>query len=613
MGWLCERFGQFSVRFLGAALFLGALSAPALAANVNFTGTVGWSGDRATFVILTVDGIRNYDATGTSGKLRVEFWGGLQPFAGSFASQYQMATYEVGPLAAGAQTPRIVEVVPFTPPPSGDYYFAMVLTEYTGAPSNDGYTLRRYLNFPDLTHIYGPADTTPPTVSITSPASGNVSGTVTIAANASDNVGVTRVDFYVNGTLVGTDNSAPYQYAWNTTTLPNGAATLYAKAFDAKSNVKQSSSVAVNVANIGPPPDLTPPTVSIASPTGGNVAGTITVSANASDNIGVTRVDFYVNGVLVGTDATAPYQYTWNTTTLPNGAATLYAKAFDANSNAAQSSGVSVTVANVVAPPADKTPPTVSITSPTGGGVVGTITVSASASDNVGVNRVELYVNGTLVGIDASAPYQFSWKTTSIANGPAQLKTVAYDAAGNLAQSPTVSVWVFNPVAAPPDPLATGYAIEYYNAPLDHYFVSASASDIAALDSGQFMGWARTGNAFKVYTDPASNANPVCRFYIPPAVGDSHFYTASPAECADAVVRFPMFMLESESVFYVNLPDAVSGACPANMVPVYRVWNGRPDSNHRYMTDPSLRDQMTAKGYVAEGYGPDAVIMCAPM
>ncbi len=63
-------------------------------------------------------------------------------------------------------------------------------------------------------------------------------------------------------------------------------------------------------------PTLTPPTVSIASPTGGNVSGTVTISANASDNVGVTRVDFYVNGVLVGSDATAPYQYTWNTTTL---------------------------------------------------------------------------------------------------------------------------------------------------------------------------------------------------------------------------------------------------------------------------------------------------------
>ncbi len=74
-----------------------------------------------------------------------------------------------------------------------------------------------------------------------------------------------------------------------------------------------------------------------------------------------------------------------------------------------------------------------------------------------------------------------------------------------------------------------------------------------------------------------------------------------------------MFVLESPSVFYANLPDPDTGACPANMTPVYRMWNGRSDANHRYVTDPSLRDQMAAKGYVVEGYGPDAVIMCAPM
>mgnify|MGYP003694616865 CR=1 FL=1 len=79
------------------------------------------------------------------------------------------------------------------------------------------------------------------------------------------------------------------------------------------------------------------------------------------------------------------------------------------------------------------------------------------------------------------------------------------------------------------------------------------------------------------------------------------------------MVKFPMFVEESDSVFHVNLPDPDSGACPANMVPVYRVWNGRHDSNHRYTTDISLRDEMVAKGYVAEGYGPDNVIMCAPM
>jgi hypothetical protein len=63
---------------------------------------------------------------------------------------------------------------------------------------------------------------------------------------------------------------------------------------------------------------------------------------------------------------------------------------------------------------------------------------------------------------------------------------------------------------------------------------------------------------------------------------------------------------------YVDLPDATSGACPAADIPVYRVWNNRADSNHRYMIDRNLRTQMIAQGWVGEGYGPDQVIMCAP-
>jgi hypothetical protein len=60
------------------------------------------------------------------------------------------------------------------------------------------------------------------------------------------------------------------------------------------------------------------------------------------------------------------------------------------------------------------------------------------------------------------------------------------------------------------------------------------------------------------------------------------------------------------------VPDAATGACPSGYVPVYRVWNQRADSNHRYTTDPAIRDRMVAQGGVAEGYGPDAVAMCAP-
>jgi len=78
------------------------------------------------------------------------------------------------------------------------------------------------------------------------------------------------------------------------------------------------------------------------------------------------------------------------------------------------------------------------------------------------------------------------------------------------------------------------------------------------------------------------------------------------------LVKFPTFIAESSAVMHEFLPDPASGACPSNTVPIYRVWNRRADSNHRYTNDRSIRDTMVAKGYVAEGYGPDAVVMCGP-
>jgi hypothetical protein len=176
-------------------------------------------------------------------------------------------------------------------------------------------------------------------------------------------------------------------------------------------------------------------------------------------------------------------------------------------------------------------------------------------------------------------------------------------------------------VAPPPPPPAPPAAslppvapvvdvIEFYNAQLDHYFISALPGDINALDSGQTPGWARTGLSFKAFSAPGAGLSPVCRIYIPAPWGQSHFYSASPTECADTMARFPQFVLESSAVMYVAIPDTVTGACPQGYVPIYRVWNKRSDTNHRYTTDRALRDAMVARGYVAEGYGPDAVIMC---
>ncbi len=96
----------------------------------------------------------------------------------------------------------------------------------------------------------GGGDTTPPTTSVTAPANGaTVSGTVTVTASASDNVGVTKLELYVDGTLAVSATSGPLSYSWNTTLVSNGSHTLVSKAYDAANNVGTSTTVTVTVSN----------------------------------------------------------------------------------------------------------------------------------------------------------------------------------------------------------------------------------------------------------------------------------------------------------------------------------------------------------------------------
>lgn len=98
----------------------------------------------------------------------------------------------------------------------------------------------------------------------------------------------------------------------------------------------------------------------------------------------------------------------------------------------------------------DSTAPTVAITAPVSGArVSGLLPVNVSASDNVGVQRAELYVNGSLLASDTSAPYGYSVDTTRLPDGGNTLVARAYDAAGNMAASSTVNVTVANDTIAP--------------------------------------------------------------------------------------------------------------------------------------------------------------------
>src|SRR5262249_24926935 len=134
------------------------------------------------------------------------------------------------------------------------------------------------------------------------------------------------------------------------------------------------------------PVDTTSPITSITSPTdGATVSGVTTVSATASDNVGVLSVDLLIDGAVQATALAAPYNFLWDTSKWVQGKHTLQTMAHDAASNQGNSALVTATIA-------DTTRPTVAITFPQNGTTVSrssTVTITATASDNVGVTKVE--------------------------------------------------------------------------------------------------------------------------------------------------------------------------------------------------------------------------------
>lgn len=280
-------------------------------------------------------------------------------------------------------------------------------------------------------YVAAPSDSVAPAVSLTSPVTGaTVRMTTTVSADASDNVGVNRVEFYCDGVLIGSDSTAPYSVSWGTRSLANGSHTLTAQAYDSSNNSSTSAPVTLTTDN-----DKVFPTLSVTSPIpGATVQGSVAITAEASDNMGVTGVYFYVNGTYLGVDTSAPYSMSWNTRQTANGNATVTVYAYDATYNQTRVD-VSVTVNN------DATAPTVSLTSPQPGAITGTVLLTAQASDNVGVTRVDFYRDSVLLGSSTSAPYSFSWDTSAFTSGTFVLTARAYDAEGNVGSSAGVTVF----------------------------------------------------------------------------------------------------------------------------------------------------------------------------
>lgn len=175
-----------------------------------------------------------------------------------------------------------------TDKPPGQYYMYAKVTDGTHT---------RYLYSPAKLTII---DLTKPTVSLTNPPAAKTytnSQTLTIAASATDNVGVTKVEFYDGATLKGTDTTLPYSYDWSFTVADNGTHSWTARVYDAAQNVSTSAVVALTISI-----DASPPIVVVTEPNNGTnlTSATTTVSGTASDpsspSSGLSTVEVRVNG-----------------------------------------------------------------------------------------------------------------------------------------------------------------------------------------------------------------------------------------------------------------------------------------------------------------------------
>ncbi len=275
---------------------------------------------------------------------------------------------------------------------------SMASTVYVGvAVTSHNTTARATATFTNLTARTPTAGTNqPPTVSITSPASGatfTAPATINVTATASDTDGtITRVAFYLGSQAIGSDTTNTYSAT--ATGLTAGTYQLTAVATDSDGVTRTSSPVSVTVSGV----TNQPPIVSLTSPAASSTftaPATITFAATASDSDGtVTRVDFYRGSILIGSDTSSPYSYNW--TNVATGSYQLSAVARDDDGATRTSTGANVTVST-----RPNQLPTVSITSPIAGRsftAPASLTITAAASDSDGtIARVDFYANSQLI------------------------------------------------------------------------------------------------------------------------------------------------------------------------------------------------------------------------
>ena len=294
---------------------------------------------------------------------------------------------------------------------------------------------------------YEAVDNIAPTGTIIYPPSAStISGTIDIEVNAYDNVQMGTVDFIIDGSSVASDTVPPYIYTWNTLDeIEDTDHVINVNLSDSAGNTTSLFPVTVYVNNISEP-DITPPTIVIYEPAANQtVSGTTTFLTIATDELGgsgVDRVEFYHDYALEHTATSYPYSYEWNTTTMTEDTEHIwYAKAFDASGNESQTQPMTVFVDNE-----DNIDPTGYILYPYAGQTVSdVVNIQISASDNIGVAQVEVFINGSSVATDQEHPYSYEWDTYTFSEDEEHIiYATVTDHEGNSTDIPSISITVDN-------------------------------------------------------------------------------------------------------------------------------------------------------------------------
>lgn len=242
----------------------------------------------------------------------------------------------------------------------------------------------------------------PPRVRIVYPTAGShICGTLNVEATATGEGDIAQVEFQVDGSSLGTDDTAPYQAEWITTSLADGEHTLTATARDASGQeARHTESVVVD--NSGGTCDNVPTAVITEPADASYVHGDVTVRVLASDDIGVIRVRTFVDAGMIWEDTTTPFEGVWHTDDFAEGPHLIRAEATDTAGQQSAEASLEVDV--------DRTPPTIMITNPSDGDTVsGTRTVTANATDNLGIQSVTFTTSGGMSDsfTDTEAPFEW--------------------------------------------------------------------------------------------------------------------------------------------------------------------------------------------------------------